>query len=186
MARQGSIEEARERDEADALRALRQEFLFPQGEDGQELVYLCGNSLGLQPRRTARYVNEELEDWARLGVEGHFEGRHPWYDYHEFVSPQMARVVGARPEEVVVMNALTVNLHLLMVSFYRPTAQRYKIVIEAGAFPSDRYAVASQVAAHGLDPARAVVELAPREGEQCLGPRTWSAGSSATARRWRW
>ncbi len=162
------LERARALDEADELRPLREEFLFPKDDDGEPLIYLCGNSLGLQPRKVREHLNVELEDWASLGVEGHFEGRNPWYDYHEFLTEPMARVVGAKPQEVVVMNALTVNLHLLMVSFYRPTRERYKIVIEEGAFPSDQYMADSQVRFHGYDPEDAVVELTPREGEACL------------------
>lgn len=163
-----SLEDARSRDVLDALAPLRQEFLFPTLDDEDPAIYLCGNSLGLQPKRTRELVEIELADWARLGVEGHFHGANPWYDYHEFLAVPMARVVGAKPEEVVVMNALTVNLHLMMVSFYRPTPKRYKIVIEGGAFPSDQYAVASQAQFHGYDAEDAVVELAPRPGEHTL------------------
>ena len=131
-----TLEDARKRDEADELATFREEFLFPDkmGADGaptegEEAIYLCGNSLGLQPRGVKEHLLVELEDWAKFGVEGHFHGRNPWYDYHEFLTAKMADVVGAKPLEVVVMNALTVNLHLLMVSFYRPTEERYKIVI---------------------------------------------------------
>ena len=159
---------ARALDEADELRAFRQQFHFPKGKGGEPIVYLCGNSLGLQPKGVRQSIEAELRDWADLGVEGHFEGENPWYDYHTFLCEPMARVVGAKPHEVVVMNALTVNLHLLMVSFYRPTQRRYKIVIEKGAFPSDQYLVDSQAAFHGFDPAEAVVELEPRAGESWL------------------
>ncbi|MFP2925611.1 kynureninase [Pyxidicoccus sp. 3LG] len=159
---------ALKQDAEDPLRAFRDEFLFPKAADGKPVVYLAGNSLGLQPRNAARYIQEELEDWARLGVEGHHEGRHPWLHYHELVTEQAARLVGAKPLEVVVMNTLTVNLHLMMVSFYRPTKQRYKILVEAGAFPSDQYAVASQVRFHGYDAREAVLELKPRPGEEIL------------------
>ena len=143
-------------DARDPLRSFRDEFLFPPlaSHAGQPMVYLAGNSLGLQPRKARGYVEHELEDWARLGVDGHLEARHPWLPYHEFLTEQVARLVGALPEEVVVMNTLTVNLHLMMVSFFRPTADRFKILMEAGAFPSDRYAVASQLRLHGLDPER--------------------------------
>lgn len=163
-----SLEDARRRDVLDALAPLRQEFLFPTLDNDEPAVYLCGNSLGLQPRRTRELLEVELADWARLGVEGHFHGANPWYDYHEFLAAPMARVVGAKPEEVVVMNALTVNLHLMMVSFYRPTQERYKILIEGGAFPSDQYAVASQAAFHGHDPKDAILEVHPRPGEHTL------------------
>lgn len=170
-----TLEDARRRDNEDRLAPLREEFLFPalpssneEGGDGGEAIYLCGNSLGLQPRAVKEHLLVELEDWARYGVEGHFHGRNPWFDYHEFLTEKMAAVVGAKPVEVVVMNALTVNLHLLMVSFYRPTAKRYKIVIEAGAFPSDQYAVDSQARFHGYDPKEAIVEFTPRDGEYTL------------------
>lgn len=159
---------AREQDAADPLRAFRDEFHIPAGPDGNECVYLTGNSLGLQPKSTRAAVEQELEDWARMGVDGHLKGRDPWLPYHEQFRGPMSRVVGALPHEVVMMNSLTVNLHLLMVSFYRPTAERFKIVIEDAAFPSDSYAVASQAAFHGFDPASAVVRLKPREGEATL------------------
>src|SRR5262245_41318030 len=141
---------AEAQDRADPLREFRARFHVPAAT-----VYLAGNSLGLQPKKAREYVDVELDDWARLGVEGHFKARHPWFSYHELLTAQTARLVGARPSEIVVMNTLTVNLHLMMVSFYRPTPQRNKILIEAGAFPSDRYAVASQAAFHG----GAVIEL---------------------------
>jgi kynureninase len=159
---------AAELDEKDPLKRFRERFLFPKGPDGRDAVYLCGNSLGLQPKKARQYVDEELEDWARLGVEGHFHGRHPWLPYHELVTEPLARLVGAKPSEVVAMNSLTTNLHLMMVSFYRPTKERFKIVIEGGAFPSDQYAVKSQASFHGFDPRDAIVELKPRAGEQTL------------------
>ncbi len=147
--------------------AYRQQFHIPKVK-GEESVYLCGNSLGLQPRKVKDYVDAELEDWASLGVEGHLHARHPWLPYHEFLTLPMARLVGAHPGEVVVMNSLTVNLHLLMASFYRPTPTRYKILIESDAFPSDRYAVASQARWHGFDPASALVVWSPLPGEHTL------------------
>ncbi|MCE9672210.1 kynureninase [Myxococcus stipitatus] len=159
---------ARRADAEDPLRAFRESFHFPLAADGSPAVYLAGNSLGLQPRSAARYVQEELEDWARFGVEGHHHARHPWLHYHELVTQQAARLVGAQPVEVVVMNTLTVNLHLMMVSFYRPTRERFKLLVEGGAFPSDQYAVASQARFHGYDPREAILELKPREGEQTL------------------
>jgi kynureninase len=137
-------------DAEDPLRGFRERFHIPLAADGTEAVYFTGNSLGLQPKTAREYINAELDDWARLGVEGHLHARHPWLPYHEFVAESLARVVGTKPTEVVAMNSLTVNLHLLMVSFYRPTAERYKIVIEKGAFPSDQYAVESQLAFHGF------------------------------------
>ncbi len=147
---------------------FRERFAIPTGDGGEPLTYLCGNSLGLQPLRATQLVNEELEDWRRLAVEGHFEARRPWMPYHEQLAGPLARLVGARPGEVVAMNSLTVNLHLMMVSFFRPSADRTRIVIERGAFPSDRHAVASQLAFHGLDPAEHLVELTPRDGEHLL------------------
>lgn len=140
-----------ELDKNDPISGFRDRFHIPK-HNGQDSVYLCGNSLGLQPKTVSEYVHKELEDWAKLGVEGHFEARHPWMPYHEFLTKQMANIVGAKPTEVVVMNSLTVNLHLLMVSFYRPTKVRYKIVVERDAFPSDRYAIESQLKFHGVDP----------------------------------
>ncbi|MDE2248809.1 MAG: kynureninase [Xanthomonadaceae bacterium] len=149
---------AHARDAADPLRAFRGEFLIPPHE-GRDSVYFCGNSLGLQPRAVREAVNAELDYWGELGVEGHFKGRLPWMDYHEFVRDDLATLVGARPSEVVAMNTLGVNLHLMMVSFYRPTVERPAILIEAGAFPTDRYAVESQIRFHGFDPATALIEL---------------------------
>jgi kynureninase len=155
---QATADWARARDAADPLRAFRDEFLIPPHAD-HESVYFCGNSLGLQPRAVREAVNAELDYWGELGVEGHFKGRLPWMDYHEFVRDDLADVVGALPSEVVAMNTLGVNLHLMMVSFYRPTAERPAILIEAGAFPTDRYAVESQVRFHGFDPATDLIEL---------------------------
>ena len=156
-------------DAEDVLAKFRHDFLLPKHpKTGQDLIYLCGNSLGLQPKKASEYLQVELEDWAKLGVEGHFHGTNPWYDYHKFLTRPMAEVVGAKPLEVVVMNALSVNLHLLMATFYRPTPDRHKIVLEAGAFPSDQYIADSQAAWHGFDPATAVVELAPKDGEHTL------------------
>jgi kynureninase len=145
-------------DAADPLRSFRDEFHIPlHGNAPQN--YFCGNSLGLQPKAVRAALFDELDDWAKLGVEGHFLGRNPWMPYHEFVRDSLAVCVGAQPSEVVAMNSLSVNLHLMMVSFYRPTAERHAILIEAGAFPSDRYAVESQVRFHGFDPAHSLIEL---------------------------
>lgn len=160
---------AREQDARDPLRSYRDRFLFPQHED-RPVLYFCGNSLGLQPDTVRASLLAELEQWAQYGVEGHFRGELPWMHYHKFLKPQTARLVGALPEEVVVMNTLTVNLHLMMVSFYRPTPERFKIIMEAGAFPSDQYAMESQARWHGFDPAEAIVEVAPRAGEDALHP----------------
>ncbi len=146
-------------DARDPLAAFRDEFLVPRHVDGSEQAYFCGNSLGLQPRAVRQALIDELDDWRDLAVEGHFRGKHPWMPYHEFVRDDLARVVGAQPQEVVAMNTLTANLHLLMVSFYRPTPQRHAILIEKSAFPSDHYAVDSQIRFHGFDPATAKIEL---------------------------
>lgn len=163
------IDSAKKMDNDDSLKDLRKEFLFPKQKNGENYVYLCGNSLGLQPKNTKQYINEVLEDWEKFGVEGHFEARHPWLPYHEFVTESLARLVGAKNSEVVAMNSLTVNLHLLMTSFYRPTKQRYKILIEGNAFPSDQYAVASQARWHaqhlGFDVSTAILEVFPKAGE---------------------
>lgn len=155
-------------DEKDPLRGFRQRFLFPKTQDGKDFIYLCGNSLGLQPDLTRSFINLELDEWGRLGVEGHVMGSNPWMPYHEYLTETMAEIVGAKSREVVVMNSLTVNLHLLMVSFYRPTAKRYKIVIEQNAFPSDIYAVKSQLNFHGFDENNGLVILKNRAGEEYL------------------
>ena len=147
------------RDAADPLASLRGEFLIPRHDDGSEQVYFCGNSLGLQPRATREALLAELDDWGSLAVEAHFRGRHPWMPYHEFVREDLAALVGALPHEVVAMNSLTVNLHLMMVSFYRPTPERSAILIERGAFPSDHHAVESQIRFHGFDPTSALIEI---------------------------
>jgi len=159
---QATAEWARTQDDADPLRAFRDEFLIPPHE-GRDSQYFCGNSLGLQPRAVRDAVAAELEDWGALAVEGHFKGRLPWMDYHEFVRDGLAEVVGTLPSEVVAMNTLGVNLHLMMVSFYRPTPDRHAVLIEAGAFPTDRYAVESQIRYHGFSPALSLIELQPDE-----------------------
>lgn len=164
---ENSLAFARTLDAADPLKNYRDQFLFPQ-HDGQPVRYFCGNSLGLQPKTVRAALLAELDQWQTHGVEGHFRGELPWMYYHKFLTQQSARLVGALPHEVVVMNTLTTNLHLMMVSFYRPTAQRFKIIMEGGAFPSDQYAVETQVRWHGFDPADAIVELNPRPGEDTL------------------
>ncbi len=165
---QNSLAFARQMDEEDALRKYRSQFHLPMQKNGKPFVYLCGNSLGLQPKATEAHLQQELVDWKNLGVEGHFHAKNPWMPYHEFLTAAMARVVGAKPIEVVVMNTLTVNLHLMMVSFYQPNGNRNKIVIEADAFPSDKYAVESQIKFHGLSPKDCLIELKARPGEVCL------------------
>lgn len=164
---ENSLAFAQARDAADPLRAFRNEFHFPQ-QEGRDVLYFTGNSLGLQPKAAADALKQELDDWARFGVEGHFHAKHPWYSYHEELTPSLARLVGALPEEVVAMNQLTSNLHFLMVSFYRPSGKRKRILTEQRPFPSDTYAFASQIAFHGGDPATDLVEVQPRAGEHTL------------------
>lgn len=159
---------AQKMDAADLLKKYRADFHLPQQANGKPHIYLCGNSLGLQPKRTTTFIEQELSDWSKYGVEGHFHAKNPWMPYHEFLTKAMANVVGAKPLEVVVMNTLTVNLHLMMVSFYQPTSTRHKILIEADAFPSDKYAVESQIKFHGFNAADSMIELKAREGEVCL------------------
>lgn len=163
-----NLSTAKEMDATDPLRGFRERFHMPRGADGNDVVYFTGNSLGLMPKTARGYVEQELTDWERLAVEGHIKAQHPWLPYHEFLTEQMASVVGAKPIETVVMNSLTVNLHLLLVSFYRPTTTRYKIIIERGAFPSDQYAVKSQIEFHGYDPVSSLIQLSPREGDSTL------------------
>lgn len=164
MEYQNTLEFATKADHDDELNAVRDRFHFPVTE-GKKCLYFTGNSLGLQPKSTKEFVDQELSDWAAFGVEGHFHSKRPWYAYHEFLTDKTAKLVGAQPDEVVVTHSLTTNLHLLMVSFYRPTKERYKIICEAKAFPSDQYALESQVKFHGFDPEQAIVEVHPREGE---------------------
>tara|TARA_R110002074_G_scaffold57077_3_gene140433 strand:- start:40963 stop:42231 length:1269 start_codon:yes stop_codon:yes gene_type:complete len=159
-----TLEFAQSLDAQDSLRSYRDEFIFPK-INGKEVIYFTGNSLGLQPKRTKGFVDEVMKDWAELAVEGHFYADKPWWDYHERLAEPLAKVVGALPEEVSVMNTLTVNLHLLMVSFYRPTTTRFKILCEEKAFPSDQYMFQSQVRFHGLDPDETIVESKKRKGE---------------------
>ncbi|WP_046757343.1 kynureninase [Kordia jejudonensis] len=165
---QSTLAFAKEQDAKDPLKSYRSQFHIPKDAAGNEWLYFCGNSLGLQPKVTQEYIQQELNDWANLGVEGHFDAKNPWMPYHEFLTENMAKIVGAKPIEVVIMNTLTTNLHLLMVSFYQPTKTKYKIVIESDAFPSDRYAVESQLKFHGFDPKEGLVEWKPRAGEQLL------------------
>lgn len=153
-----------EMDKNDALRGYREKFIYPQ-VNGKDVIYFTGNSLGLQPKIAKDYVDEVMTDWAELAVEGHFYAEKPWWDYHERLAEPLARIVGAKPEEVSVMNTLTVNLHFLMVSFYRPTQKRFKILCEEKAFPSDQYMLNSQVRFHGFNPKEAIVEVKKREGE---------------------
>ena len=160
-----SIDFAIELDENDPLVSFQEKFHFPVRENGEKHIYLCGNSLGLQAKKTEDFVKQELDDWKELGVEGHFHARKPWLPYHEFLSESYSKIVGSKLSEVVAMNTLSVNLHLMMVSFYRPENRRNKIIIEADAFPSDIYAVESHLSHHGLDPAESLIKLKPRDGE---------------------
>jgi kynureninase len=159
---------AERQDRADPLAKLRDAFRMPTRADGTEHVYFCGHSLGLQPKAVGRFVQEELDSWAHRAVDGHFESPRPWLNYHEAFAPSLARLIGAQPAEVVAMNTLTVNLHLMLATFYRPTRERCKILIEKHAFSSDRYAVASQARLHGFDPQTTVIEIGPRTGEETV------------------
>jgi len=167
VAYKSSLEFAKEKDLNDSLRSYRERFFIPV-IDGIETVYFTGNSLGLQPKTVKTYLEEELDAWKNWGVEGHFEAKKPWFAYHEFLTEKIAKIVGAKPLEVVVTHSLTTNLHLLMVSFYRPTKTRYKILCEKKAFPSDQYALESQVRFHGLEPEQTIIEVGPREGEHLV------------------
>jgi len=171
MKYQNSLAFAKQLDKEDSLAYLRDKFHIPKIKSEvlrrTEWLYFTGNSLGLQPKSTKEYINQELEDWANFGVEGHLEAKNPWLNYHELLTSKMAKIVGAKPIEVVVMNTLTTNLHLLMVSFYRPTKIKYKIIIESDAFPSDRYAVESQLKFHGFS-AEDIIQWKPRENEELL------------------
>jgi kynureninase len=164
---ENSLSFARKQDRIDPLKSFRNKFYLPK-VNGETAIYLTGNSLGLQPKTTKKFVNEELQDWAELGVEGHVHSRRPWMYYHKFTKKALSQIVGAKASEVVAMNQLTVNLHLMMVSFYNPTKERFKIITERGAFSSDQYAFESQLKFHGIDVAKALIELAPREGESSL------------------
>ncbi|HXY60508.1 MAG TPA: kynureninase [Chthoniobacterales bacterium] len=156
---------AKQLDAEDPLRSYREKFHIPLGKNGKPLIYFAGNSLGLMPRSARQAVDQELDDWAELGVDAHLEAKTPWYTYHEPLREPMARIVGARPVEVICMNSLTVNLHLMMATFYRPTKSRFKILMEDPAFPSDTYAIKTQIRHHGLDPKDALVLASPRKGE---------------------
>lgn len=162
-----TVEFAREKDANDELKSYRKKFHLPSFHEN-EVVYFTGNSLGLQPKSVKSYVNQELDEWAKWGVEGHFDAQRPWFEYHEFLTEKAAKVVGALPKETVITHSLTTNLHLLMVSFYQPKGKRIKILCEAKAFPSDQYALESQVKFHGYTTDEAIVEVAPRDGEHLI------------------
>ena len=155
-------------DQNDELKSYRDSFHFPVDSNGNKMLYFTGNSLGLQPKTTKAAVEQELDDWANFAVEGHFKAKNPWMPYHELLTNDMAEIVGAKPEEVVIMNSLTANLHFLMISFYNPTKKRYKILIESDAFPSDRFAVKSQLKLHGFDSEKDLIEWSPRTNENLL------------------
>lgn len=163
-----TLDYAKQQDEFDELSNYRNQFHIPKNKKGNELIYMTGNSLGLQPKQTKAYIDQELEDWANLGVEGHTEAKNPWLPYHEFLTESMANVVGAKPIEVVTMNTLTANLHFMMVSFYKPTKTRFKIIIESDVFPSDKYAVESQLRHHGFDDKEGIILWKPRKNEELL------------------
>tara|TARA_B100001113_G_C21106348_1_gene621055 strand:+ start:518 stop:1768 length:1251 start_codon:yes stop_codon:yes gene_type:complete len=165
MTYNNSREFALELDKNDPLLSYQEKFHFPLQENGEKHIYLCGNSLGLQSKNTESFVIQELDDWKKLGVEGHFQARKPWLPYHEFLSESYSKIIGSKESEVVAMNTLSVNLHLMLVSFYRPDTLRNKIIIEGDAFPSDIYAVESHIRHHGLDPSESLIKLKPREGE---------------------
>lgn len=158
---------ARECDSKDPLAKYRSEFYFPTFHE-KDVIYFTGNSLGLQPKRTKSFIEQELNDWAKWGVEGHFEAQNPWFSYHELLTSKAAKIVGALDKEVVITHSLTTNLHLLMVSFYRPEGKRFKILCEGKAFPSDQYALESQVKFHGYEPKDAILEIFPRKGEHLI------------------
>lgn len=162
------LEFARELDASDQLKDFRNQFHLPKQKNGDDEIYLCGNSLGLQPKRASEILNEEMDKWAKVGVKGHFEGERPWMPFHKFLLSGLAGVVGASEEEVVAMNSLTANLHFMMVSFYNPTKERHKILIEEHAFPSDHFAVESQIKYHGFDPSESMILLKPDEGEETI------------------
>jgi kynureninase len=162
-----SLNFAREQDKKDSLKKFRKRFLFPQYK-GSDALYFVGNSLGLQPANVSKYIQVELDDWAKLASEGHFDGHNPWYSYHEMFTKPIAKLMGTLEDEVIVMNQLTVNLHLLMISFYQPKGKKYKIICESNAFSSDNYALQTQVQLNGYNPADAIIEVAPRKGEHTL------------------
>jgi kynureninase len=167
MKYENTLQFAKQLDAKDPLKKYRNQFLFPKHK-GKNVIYFTGNSLGLQPKTTKKYVEQALNDWAKYGVKGYFEGTNPWYSYHESLSVSLAKIVGAKPTEVIAMNQLTSNLHFLFVTFYRSSPTRYKILCEAKAFPSDQYLIAAQVSHHGYDPNDAIIEVAPREGEYTI------------------
>ncbi|MHA2105759.1 MAG: kynureninase [Candidatus Hodarchaeales archaeon] len=152
----------------DSLKDLKEKFYIPKQPNGNDYIYFCGNSLGLQPKTVKKYIDEELEDWKTKGVEGHYNAKRPWLSYHEIFSDSIGKLIGAKPDEVVTMNTLSVNIHLMFVSFYQPKDKKRKIMMEAGSFPSDTYAVKSQLLFHGYNPEEDIIFVEPREGERTL------------------
>src|SRR3954467_10327703 len=162
---EASLSFAQSKDKEDRLQTFKQKFFFPR-INNKKVIYFCGNSLGLQAKTVQAAVQQELDDWKNLGIAGFLTAKNPWMYYQEYFKTSLAKIVGCKEDEVTVMNSLTVNLHLLMLTFYKPTATRYKIIMEAGAFPSDQYAIETQVKHYGFNPDDAVIEIAPREGEK--------------------
>ncbi|MGF6844974.1 kynureninase [Chitinophaga sp. W3I9] len=162
-----SLAFAKEKDQQDTLNKFRAQFYFPQ-RNGKDAIYLCGNSLGLQPKNVKAAIEQELADWQQCAVEGYWAAKNPWLYYQQYCSKPLTAILGASQQELTVMNTLTVNLHLMMLSFYRPNKQRFKVLMEAGAFPSDQYAVETQVKFHGYDPESAIIEVSPRPGEHLI------------------
>jgi len=161
---QNTLSFAQQLDQEDELAVYRKEFIFPQHQ-GKDVIYFTGNSLGLQPKSAQKYVQDVMDDWANLAVEGHFYAEKPWWDYHERFAEPLSKIVGALPSEITVMNTLTINLHLLMVSFYKPTSTRFKIICEEKAFPSDQYLLESQLKFHGYSLEDALIEIKRRPNE---------------------
>ncbi len=170
ISKHNHIDSAKTLDHEDSMKHFRSKFHFPKAPNGDEGLYFCGHSLGLMPKDAKKAIETELHSWETYGVEGHFEGPYPWLPYHENITKSFSKLVGARESEVVAMNTLTVNLHMMMVSFYRPTKTRFKILIENNTFPSDKYAVDSQARFHGLDPSLTIVELKPSPGKKTVEP----------------
>src|SRR5882757_2886281 len=164
---ESTVEFARKKDQQDPLQSFRSRFHFPPHQGG-DAIYFCGNSLGLQPKDAEAAIRQELDDWKELAIGGYLHAKNPWMYYPDNFRAPLSKIVGCLEEEVTVMNALTVNLHLLLLSFYHPDTQRYQIIMEAGAFPSDQYALETQVRIHGFDPADAIIEISPRDGEKTL------------------
>ena len=185
MTHQNTLDYAYQMDQTDPLRELRSQFIIPKTSEGKDQIYFCGNSLGLQPKKTREHVDAILNQWGQLGVEAWWDAETPWLDYNDSINKSMSKVVGAKPSEVAIMNSLSVNLHLLLISFYRPTQERYKIIMEKDAFPSDQYIIQSQIKMHGLDPLSCIIEICPEPGHETISAKaiedTISHHGSSTA-----